>query len=438
MKRLHKLDDSDLFRIFLHTKFKGLKRFIISLLQLRNSKILIEYEDLFTSDPATRIQVLRSLKKHADVVHELSNIQLVDIPFLIDSCLKTQQPIHLFQQPLTSFYEQNGRPLWLAATIFEVNGHSSQPKNSAITSSREIVPSTAFTKINTTGISMVREANLALKDLVVHLNNFCDQSIIALPNHDIIKAKQICEGMRVHFIDQPLKFNDSEIYRRLFKKGREIATTHFLRLDEDERLSPKITKEIFDAECKKIQLGHSATMQWTQIVNTGDIYSINFDELTKFSNFRNLQPYKDVIYCDDGKSLHREMSIHSSWIPEGFPKKRLFTPYELLHFEGLSLQNILNKYNKYLFWDFSVNHDIHLVYERYLPILFRLKCISHKKLARNFLSEINHTHKKLFSSYADQFKEVSISTNPEISIGVDDLTVNELIRDLVVENHYDL
>ena len=64
--------------------------------------------------------------------------------------------------------------------------------------------------------------------------------IAAIPRDQFEVARDYANIEKLRFIEQPLKYNDSEIYKSLFREGREIGATHYLRIDDDERLEASL------------------------------------------------------------------------------------------------------------------------------------------------------------------------------------------------------
>ena len=100
---IYELDEKNLLRIFQHTNFLELKRFIISLLQYSKSQIIKKNIDIFASEPVLRVQALRSLEYHDQVAKIIHDILPFDIPFIIDSRIKVGMDTSVFITPLKSF-----------------------------------------------------------------------------------------------------------------------------------------------------------------------------------------------------------------------------------------------------------------------------------------------------------------------------------------------
>ena len=51
-------------------------------------------------------------------------------------------------------------------------------------------------------------------------------------------------------------------------------------------------------------------MPWVQIFGHEADVEINFERMFEFTNIRNVQPLKDVVYCDDGQAMQSSMPFH--------------------------------------------------------------------------------------------------------------------------------
>ena len=109
---IYEESDQALFRLFQHTSYVGLKRFIISLLQLRKSHLLLEHIGIFSEDPSLKVQALRAVGRHNDVASISDGIQTVDLPFIVDSRKRAGAPIDPIISPLNILYHQQGRQPW--------------------------------------------------------------------------------------------------------------------------------------------------------------------------------------------------------------------------------------------------------------------------------------------------------------------------------------
>ena len=78
------------------------------------------------------------------------------------------------------------------------------------------------------------------------------------------------------------------------------------------------------------------------------------------------------MFCDDGEAKHADLSLHCPTIPEGFPQKRFFSGFQLLHLEGLNIRQQIKKYNDYYDVDYALNKSPELSLKRYLPKMLQL------------------------------------------------------------------
>lgn len=386
---IYEQDDENLLRIFNHTSFIGLKRFIINLLQLRQSKILQQNLEIFTSDPNLKVQALRAVGYHDQVANLTKDVQLNDIPFVIDSRNKTSFDNSQFITPIRDIYNQQGKPLWIGNLLKQI--YSKINRDFPEDMSNNLIEQDLKTKKQPSifGITKLRLLTNSSTALFNHLFEYCDQVIAAIPEDQLPIALEKFKKENLHFIKQPHSYIDSEIYKRLFGEGRKRGATHYIHIDDDERITNTLEPEELRAMCASIMPGEAIAMPWVQIFGEKADQQLNFEELQRFSNIRNLAPYKDLVYCDDGIFEQQNVPFHGSWIPVNHPTKRYFSSHSLLHFEGTDLLSLKNKFNRYIFWDYSINQNLNIIYERYLPILLRM-IILNGSSANSFL--IPHKH----------------------------------------------
>lgn len=306
----------------------------------------------------------------------------------MDSRNKVGKPTAGFQKVLIEIYKKNPlTSLWLGKLIIDLSIANSLPLPSEITSSEASVKLNINLTPEVAGITKIRTVSSSSTFLFEHMLKFCSFLVVAIPKELLSLAKEKFYNENIIFIDQPIIYNDSQIYKNLFDVGRQNGATHFLHLDDDERLDPRIDKVEFTTMCQQLEPGFSLAMKWEQLVGTKADKIIDFSQLKSLSNIRNSELHKDVLYCDDGMGRQSDLQFHSSWLPVGFPKNRTYSKFDLLHLEGVSIDSQINKFNRYIHWDYSMTKDIDVVYQRYLPLLMRLMLIlnpqSHNKILKS-------------------------------------------------------
>lgn len=370
--------DEALFRLFQHTSMVGLKRFIISLLQLRKSPILSEFIEIFSNDPSLKVQALRGVGRHDDVAFISDDIQPSDLPFIIDSRKRAGARVDPVILPLNALYHQQGRQPWIGKLLLDACEYCEVSPPREVSRDKALLEGQSSGEPVIVGITMIKLLTDSAHFFFDHLLNYCDYVIAAIPHDQFDAARDYSKKAKVCFIEQPLKFNDSEIYKSLFREGRERGATHYLRIDDDERIEASLDPQQFRFICSNMSPGEALTMPWVQIFGDEADVEMNFQRMFEFTNIRQFEPLKDVVYCDDGKAMPSNMPFHCPWIPLGKPTNRYFSDYGLLHFEGTDITSLTNKFNRYLHWDYSINKNIGLIYERYLPRLLRLVLIDAK------------------------------------------------------------
>lgn len=427
---IYELDEKNLLRIFQHTNFLELKRFIISLLQYNKSETIKKNIDIFASDPVLRVQALRSLEYHDQVARINNDILPFDIPFIIDSRIKVGMDTSVFIAPLIKLYEQT-KMLWVGELLFKLCDENKHLLPNEI--SRELISFDfkSNNQIKICGITMIKSLSTSSKAIFDHLFKYCDEVIVSIPENQFTK-KDKYNYKNLHFIKQPYVYNDSEIYKQLFREGRKIGATHFLRIDDDERIEVSLTPKMFKQICLKMKPGEAIAMPWSQIFGPMANLVLNFSELLKYSNIKNLAPIKDVVYCDDGEGEQTNLPFHCPWTPVGKPTKRYYLTYSLLHFEGTDLESLKNKFNRYLYWDYSINKNLNLIYQRYLPLLFRLLLVNKSEtetlLLKHQLGDYSHVVKQLIPIRCDEsvnkVKARFPISNPHHNLFVSDIVLH--------------
>ena len=372
---IYKEGDEALFRLFQHTSMVGLKRFIIGLLQLRKSPLLSDFIDIFSDDPLLKVQALRGVGRHDEVARLSDGIQPSDLPFIIDSRKRAGAPIDPVISPLNALYHQQGRQSWTGKLLLDACGYCEVSPPKEVSWDKALLEGQSRGEPVIIGITMIKRLTESANFFFDHLLSYCDYVIAAIPHDQFETARDYSIKDKVFLIEQPLKYNDGEIYKSLFREGRERGATHYLRIDDDEMIEASLGPEQFRFICSNMSPGEALTMPWVQIFGDEADVEMNFHRLFEFTNIRNFRPLKDVVYCDDGDAMPSNMPFHCPWIPSEKPTRRYFSDYGLLHFEGTDITSLKNKFNRYLHWDYSINKNMGLIYERYLPLLLRLVLI---------------------------------------------------------------
>ena len=375
---IYKESDEALFRLFQHTSMVGLKRFMIGLLQQRKSPLLSVFIDIFADDPVLKVQALRGVGRHDEVACLSDGIQPSDLPFIIDSRKRAGAPVDPVIAPLNALYHQQGRQHWTGKLLLDACEYCGVSPPKEVSWDKALPEGQSRGEPVIIGITMIKRLTESTHFFFDHLLSYCDHVIAAIPHDQFEAARDYSMKDKVCFIEQPLKYNDSEIYKSLFREGRERGATHYLRIDDDEMIEASLGPQQFRAICSNMSPGEALAMPWVQIFGDEADAEMNFHRLFEFTNIRNLGPLKDVVYCDDGEAMPSNMPFHCPWIPSEKPTRRYFSDYGLLHFEGTDITSLKNKFNRYLYWDYSINKNMGLVYERYLPLLLRLVLIDAK------------------------------------------------------------
>ena len=374
---IYKESDEVLFRLFQHTSMIELKRFIISLLQLRKSPILLEFIEIFSNDPLLKVQALRGVGRHNDVACISNGIKQIDLPFVIDSRKRVGARVDPVIPRLNALYHQQ-QQIWIGKLLLDACEYCEVSPPKEVSLDKALLEGQSGGAPVIVGITMIKLLTDATHFFFDHLLSYCDYVIAAIPHDQFEVASDYSKKERVYFIEQPLKYNDGEIYNSLFREGRKRGATHYLRMDDDERIEASLDPQQFRIICSNMSPGEALTMPWVQIFGDEADVEMNFQRMFEFTNIRNFEPLKDVVYCDDGEAMPSDMRFHCPWVPLQKPTRRYFSDFGLLHFEGTDITSLKNKYNRYLHWDYSINRNVGLIYERYLPHLLRLVLIDAK------------------------------------------------------------
>ena len=148
-----------------------------------------------------------------------------------------------------------------------------------------------------------------------------------------------------------------------------------MHFDVDEVLAPEVSYSDFFDQISRLEIGESLAVKWAQLFSKGrNFFEFNYDEAFQDISFHRLLPqHKDLIFCDDGKSTHADLSLQlSNNSRKDFPQKRFLSDFTLLHFEGINISHQIKKYNHYYQRDYALNLSPELALRRYLPKLLQL------------------------------------------------------------------
>jgi FkbM family methyltransferase len=125
----------------------------------------------------------------------------------------------------------------------------------------------------------------------------------------------------------------------MLQAGREIGGTHFIVIDADEILTSNFLENgTLQRVIYSLKPGDRLALNWIQLWRSIDQY--RFDHSIWTWN------YKDIIFCDDGKSAYSSEFIHTPRVPDNLLGTRYVVEgYEsgLLHFQFVNWRNLLIK-----------------------------------------------------------------------------------------------
>jgi hypothetical protein len=235
--------------------------------------------------------------------------------------------------------------------------------------------------------------------------DFCDQIIVSDAS-DKPCLNDLAEfGDRVTVINQISPYHEKVVYDQLFAVARQQKATHILHFDVDEIPDENLKPDNVRLYASKMSAGEALAVSWPQIFKKNQNYlEEHFGTQFNYCSHRLFPPFKDLIFCDDGLSSHRDMPIHNPWITEEFPSKRFFISGGLLHLQGLCNENIVRKINNYWRADFSANKNLELALGRYTPEYLKFKITRGSSYGSK--PAINISHSKL-KRYEEALREIS-------------------------------
>ena len=182
-----------------------------------------------------------------------------------------------------------------------------------------------------------------------------------------------------------------------------------MHFDVDEVLAPEVSYSDFFDQISRLKIGESLAVKWAQLFSKGrNFFEFNYDEAFQDISFHRLLPqHKDLIFCDDGKSTHADLSLHCPTIPENFPKKRFLSDFTLLHLEGINIRHQIQKYNQYYQRDYALNLTPELALKRYLPRLLQLLEVLKPNAS---LAPVSKNSDALIGPYIPEFNSKTMAT----------------------------
>lgn len=197
------------------------------------------------------------------------------------------------------------------------------------------------------GITKIKNEGKWGVDCILNLSMLCDQVFVCDDGSvDQLLETKFPDNVFVYRRDNDF-FDEQDIYEGLFRSARAKGATHMMMLDADERLDASSADELKQL-CTFLPKGSSLVVDWHQVVGEGiidyDWYTSHVGHITKF-----LPPKKDLIYCDDGAARHRPMRIHNSFIPAGYPNRRVRASRPAIyHYDKTSIDSVRIKHDWYL------------------------------------------------------------------------------------------
>jgi hypothetical protein len=373
IKPVYEFTDQELFNLFLFAKNTPLNLFAFCSLISSNSEIFRSNTDLFLSQPLTTLPTLAAqklwdtkivaLRHHAST---LSDYLYLDrhpdretVSKLLTSAASLQPEALRMNISLHAYLSKT-----FQRARFDL---SDTPTQKIFINAKRPAKIAAITKVK-------NEGSLATL-LAEHILDYCDLLIISDGSDDPQRNCPILSDSRVIFIKQCTPFNESQIFDSLFEEARTLGATHILHIDVDERLSTDFSPDCLRRIAQGMHVGECLSVPWRQIWrDRGVNYEINYDQLFATTQHpRLIPPYKDLMYCDDGRAKHRPFQLHCPVAPTGFPIHQIFIDRALLHLEGLAPENVAAKHNRYFAFDYNLNRNETLAYNRYLSNYIRLR-----------------------------------------------------------------
>ena len=370
-----KLTDGELMALCLQGKSIMLPRFAINYFLNKKSEILLEYAQYFSNNTETRLTFLISSgQKLTQDDFTLNEVSLNDFPIIHGYFEKWGGNFydHVDFAPLLNNLQYNAS---LGAHLIQ-NLTKSQISDFAFPS--EFLEDRHLSaKVNIFGITKIKDEgdlpNIAIRNWL----EICDHIIVS----DASEASTIDRDLSIRpnltIIDQAKPYHEKVVYDQLYQECRKLGATHILHFDVDEMFDTTTDLKHLRSLVGKMAKGEALAVEWPQVFRVDN----NFFTLDYKSTFQNnsfhrlLPPYKDLIFCDDGKSHHCDLAHHCPTITQNFPTRRFYTDLKMYHLEGLVFKNAISKYNAWWDADYNINQDTELAFTRYLPSLLKYQTI---------------------------------------------------------------
>jgi len=365
--------DKQLLNLFAHTRFSIVKQLVIATLQSRQSPALEQKKELFLQDKSFFIQYHRAIGDHTSVLNanEENDINIQNVEFIWDSqsIIGLEHSIDI--KEVERIYSASKQFPYLARILYKSLQKNQTIKSDYINIGDDFAPKPFYEQSKIVGLLMLKDLNADSIDFIRYVFEYADEVVLSLKplTYDHALLKEF--GKEIHIIDQPAIFHDSLVYKQLFSKARKISGTHFLRIDEDERIDPELTPKKIRSIVNEMSVGDILCAPFHHLYGKNAGFLVNFDAFDVFSLRGLTQPFKDFIYCDDKVSMQMEMRFHCPWVPPTHINKRHIMEMGLVHYELVDIQNNKNKMMRYPFWDFSIMSNSDILMDRYLPKSFR-------------------------------------------------------------------
>lgn len=416
-----KLSSHELFELSRSTNSDALNRFAINYFFLNDQEAIGKYADYFLRHDETRTTFLYySGQPINSECFSGGEIQINDFPILKK----------YFRQHGLNFYEHVDLTALGSTLQYNVNLAAETAKNTPndkatahALSKNHLSSRSRARDVKVVGITKIKnEGNLAALAVQQWLR-FCDHIIISDASDIDWAVKTSDFSSAVTTIKQITPFKENLVYDQLYSAAREKKATHILHFDVDEVLAPDVSYSDFFDQISRLEIGESLAVKWAQLFSKGrNFFEFNYDEAFQDISFHRLLPqHKDLIFCDDGKSTHADLSLHCPTIPENFPKKRFLSDFTLLHFEGINISHQIQKYNYYYQRDYALNLEPELALRRYLPKLLQLLEVLKSSAFFTPVSEKTHA---LIKTYIQEFNLKTVATTSEEKLQLPEIFEN--------------
>ena len=364
------LTDGQLLNLFAHTRFSAVKQLVIATLQSRQSPALKQKKMLFLHDKQFFIQYHRAVADHKSAL-EATEINIFDLEFLWDSQSMMGLKNSLNIKSIENIYSLNKQFPHIAKILYKALQKNPTIKSDFINIGDHFAPKLFYEQSKIVGLLMLKELNAVSVDFIRYVFEYADEVVLSLKSLTYDRGLLKEFGKEIHIIDQPVIFHDQLVYEQLFSKAREISGTHFLRIDEDERIAPELTPKKIRNIVNEMSVGDVLCAPFHHLYGRDAGFLVNFDAFNVFSLNRLTEPFKDFIYCDDKISKQMKFGFHCPWVPPTHINKRHIIETGLVHYDLVNSQNNKNKMMRYPFWDFSIMSNSDVLMDRYLPVSFR-------------------------------------------------------------------